>query len=419
MTKKKLKDKCSHCGSTKSKLFWDFDDGSVLCDKCNEEIGDNWSSIHNKKDNSESLKKLSFISLGFFLMIIIFLVVKLYFFTCPVSCDDDNNCTINYCSSETNFKCITKDIIPCLGNDICEEGEYGTADCPDCDDNNYCTKNYINYENLECINEPIIPCLGNDICEEGEYGTADCPDCDDNNYCTKNYINYENLECINEPIIPCCGNGIIEKGETCSSCPKDVKCPVGTICCFNICKELCTKDSDCLSNNSNIEGNCIFPYTCNSKCEYNYKSSIYIKNNEYTIHGFKFNVNLEQYGNEINYKDLGGRNNYLNSQENRKLLKYRVSVQCIEEDCKSIYSSSFSLMDNEGYVYNNLCPLNHLGQCNNQDGINSIYSPLKNQKTSGILIFSIPSNVNEFNLVYKFSKYMDNPNNLIFITELN
>ncbi len=35
-------DKCSKCGTTKSKTFWDFDDGSVLCDKCHKEVGDTW-----------------------------------------------------------------------------------------------------------------------------------------------------------------------------------------------------------------------------------------------------------------------------------------------------------------------------------------------------------------------------------------
>ena len=28
-------EKCSNCGSTATKTFWDFDDGTFLCDKCN------------------------------------------------------------------------------------------------------------------------------------------------------------------------------------------------------------------------------------------------------------------------------------------------------------------------------------------------------------------------------------------------
>ncbi|VVB75665.1 Uncharacterised protein [uncultured archaeon] len=34
----KLPDKCSNCGSTKSKTFWDYKDGSILCDKCEKKI---------------------------------------------------------------------------------------------------------------------------------------------------------------------------------------------------------------------------------------------------------------------------------------------------------------------------------------------------------------------------------------------
>ncbi|MBS3122535.1 hypothetical protein J4434_06660 [Candidatus Woesearchaeota archaeon] len=36
MAKKKYPDKCSNCGTTKTKTFWDLDDGSVLCDKCHK-----------------------------------------------------------------------------------------------------------------------------------------------------------------------------------------------------------------------------------------------------------------------------------------------------------------------------------------------------------------------------------------------
>lgn len=36
MAKRKYPDKCTNCGTTRTKTFWDLDDGSVLCDKCHK-----------------------------------------------------------------------------------------------------------------------------------------------------------------------------------------------------------------------------------------------------------------------------------------------------------------------------------------------------------------------------------------------
>ncbi len=52
---------------------------------------------------------------------------------CPVSCDDNNPCTNDYCSESTNYECRHSPIQPCCGNNICEEGEnYEDCiqDCP-------------------------------------------------------------------------------------------------------------------------------------------------------------------------------------------------------------------------------------------------------------------------------------------------
>jgi hypothetical protein len=35
-------DKCDNCGETNSTQYWDYDDESVLCEKCHNEIGDEW-----------------------------------------------------------------------------------------------------------------------------------------------------------------------------------------------------------------------------------------------------------------------------------------------------------------------------------------------------------------------------------------
>ncbi|MEI7961238.1 MAG: transglutaminase-like domain-containing protein [archaeon] len=47
---KKLPDKCDNCGSTHSKTFWDFKDGSILCDSCHHKIGLQWENkVKSKK----------------------------------------------------------------------------------------------------------------------------------------------------------------------------------------------------------------------------------------------------------------------------------------------------------------------------------------------------------------------------------
>lgn len=53
---------------------------------------------------------------------------------CPESCEDGNECTTDYCSAVTDYKCNNDPIIPCCGNDICDSQESYT-NCPkDCNE---------------------------------------------------------------------------------------------------------------------------------------------------------------------------------------------------------------------------------------------------------------------------------------------
>ena len=185
------------------------------------------------------INKIILTIIGSIIILAIFgFIVKTTLFTCPSSCNDEIKCSNDFCSSETKYKCVHKDITPCVGNNKCEQSEYGTVDCPTCDDYDVCTTDSLDYNTLKCVNTNITPCIGNKICEDGEYGTTDCPSCDDKDKCTKDYIIYEtkfcrhdnincddNIECttdscstssgcIHSMRLDCIGNNICEKNES-------------------------------------------------------------------------------------------------------------------------------------------------------------------------------------------------------------
>ncbi|MCF7862244.1 hypothetical protein K9M79_08465 [Candidatus Woesearchaeota archaeon] len=107
----------------------------------------------------------------------IFLILPLILVSgcCPETCNDSKICTQDSCSILTGFKCQNVDIIPCIGNSICEPGEYPSQDCPDCDDDYPCTEDSFNYNKMDCNHIIINPCDGNGKCEPGEEGVSkDC-----------------------------------------------------------------------------------------------------------------------------------------------------------------------------------------------------------------------------------------------------
>jgi len=72
---------------------------------------------------------------------------------CPDSCSDDNKCTDDHCSGETNYTCKHAPIIPCCGNNLCEKVENCIScpeDCGNCRLEVICTKDAAIGEAVEC-----------------------------------------------------------------------------------------------------------------------------------------------------------------------------------------------------------------------------------------------------------------------------
>jgi len=132
-------------------------------------------------------------------------------------------CKTSSCSEDTGYECVYEDIVPCCGNGICDETEYGQCDdCPVCSSGD-CQTAAFDFEAQECIVTNVTPCCGNGLCEEGEEGCEDCPKCDITKECMTSVIDYEKGVCVVEPIVPCCGNGICDRGESCGTCD-DCEC---------------------------------------------------------------------------------------------------------------------------------------------------------------------------------------------------
>ena len=121
---------------------------------------------------------------------------------CP-NCDDTNFCTTDSYDYHKQ-ECVNAAILDvvCCGNSVCELSEtYESCrrDCPNCDDTDFCTTDSYDYRQQECVNEDIIPCCGNDTCDEDAETfsncSRDCPDCDDNNKMTGDSFDYTTQKC--------------------------------------------------------------------------------------------------------------------------------------------------------------------------------------------------------------------------------
>lgn len=119
----------------------------------------NWYKKKNKKVKHFEFNwwKKSIVIIG---IILFFVLINLIIPECPKTCDDNNPCTNDFCSSETGYKCMNTIKLNCDGNEICEAGEYGkSADCPDCDDGNKCTADSYDTASKQCVHVEMKGCV--------------------------------------------------------------------------------------------------------------------------------------------------------------------------------------------------------------------------------------------------------------------
>ena len=137
----------------------------------------------------------------FLILILIVLVVGCQ--SCPKSCDDGNECTVDRCSKYTSYECVNKPM--------------------SCNDYNICTTDSCQPES-GCIYQELGPCCSNGVCEDSE-DYSFCPeDCEPTKEeCLEvrteddDILLFENryVECMDEQIIKCRGINLKAKETMC------------------------------------------------------------------------------------------------------------------------------------------------------------------------------------------------------------
>lgn len=147
----------------------------------------------------------------------------------PVDCDDDNACTTDSCVPE-NGHCRHVDVIngsPCDAPNLCYLGACTSGECVNqtpvtCEDDDVCTLNQCNEESGEC-EFPAAPdgtgcddgnlCTADDTCQGGVCTGGTETTCDDLDVCTVDRCEPTTGDCVFEPTA---GGEICDDMEPCS-----------------------------------------------------------------------------------------------------------------------------------------------------------------------------------------------------------
>jgi len=168
----------------------------------------------------------------------------------PLSCDDGNICTDDWCDPLTGCKHTDNDApcndgSLCTGNDLCVAGVCVGQEALQCSDSNICTADSC-VPDVGCQNTPVAgpcndgdPCTLDDHCDGGVCVNAGASDCDDGAACTADACNPETGECMNTPLdSPCDDGSLCTTGDTCveGACVgTGVSCDDGEVCTSDSC----------------------------------------------------------------------------------------------------------------------------------------------------------------------------------------
>ncbi len=178
----------------------------------------------------------------------------------------------------------------------------------------------------------------------------------------------------------------------------------------------CNNDSDCDDNNPLTRDVCDTK-NCSRKCVNEIKEIVIITfGNNVTVRGMNFYSNIEEVGEEISYLSKYGEIKELTAKQGNKIYKITLSVNAVDEENPGFFKSRLELMDEEGNIYSEVCPIDSylLKTCQQKKQIKSVAPFLEGQKIEGTIFFEVPKETKKVSLIYKFSTY-DNPKAIQFV----
>ena len=176
-----------------------------------------------------------------------------------VECDDGNPCTADLCQIGVGCTASPKagactDGNACTDGDYCSEGACKPGSLVACDDENECTTDYCDPAAGECVYAiNSLPCNDDDLCTTDDFchlgactGVGNLL-CDDGNDCTEDSCQPP-VGCVfTQTQIPCCVGGTQACGDVCANWQVDPQhcggcnkaCDAGEVCSKGECQATC------------------------------------------------------------------------------------------------------------------------------------------------------------------------------------
>jgi len=202
----------------------------------------------------------------------------------PVSCEDDDPCTIDSCEEATG-SCVNgpspgpcEDGDPCTTGDRCVDGVCLAGEPTRCDDQNPCTAEICTpLSGCQYTNVPA-PCDDEDACTTGDRCVdggcvGDAVDCDDGNVCTQDSCRATTGTCGHTPVAGACDDGdVCTEGDACANgqcvpgapaaCDDGNPCTAGQCIPGTGCQQSpvagsCQDGNACTTGDRCVDGECV------------------------------------------------------------------------------------------------------------------------------------------------------------------